>query len=93
LPSLCERFGAEDGLKGALVAIDAIAINPSLAQAIATRLAVGGEVPPTLRAEDDAAFAAAEDQVALSGVSALETDGGFSRREDFWFIVAVKERR
>jgi hypothetical protein len=30
------------------------------------------------------------DTAEVSGVSACETDLGFSRREDFWFIVAIR---
>jgi hypothetical protein len=29
----------------------------------------------------------------MSAVSALETDSGFSGREDFWIIAAIQERR
>lgn len=29
----------------------------------------------------------------VSAVSALETDSGFSGREDFWIIAAIQERR
>ena len=34
IPPLLERLGAEDGLKGALVSIDAIATNADVATAI-----------------------------------------------------------
>ena len=65
IPPLLERLGAEDGLKGALVSIDAIATNAAIAQAIAAQgadwlLAVKAN-QPTLRTEVEAAFAAAED--------------------------------
>ncbi len=61
IPLLLERLGAEDGLKGALVSIDAIATNPDVARAIAAHgadwlLAVKAN-QPTLRAEVAAAFA------------------------------------
>lgn len=64
IPPLLERLGAEDGLKGALVSIDAIATNAAIAQAIADQgadwlLAVKAN-QPTLRAEVEAAFAAAQ---------------------------------
>src|SRR5512134_950851 len=63
IPPLLERLGADDGLKGALVSIDAIATNAAVAQAIAEQgadylLAVKAN-QPTLRAEVEAAFAAA----------------------------------
>lgn len=63
IPLLLERLGAEDGLKGALVSIDAIATNAEVAKAITGHgadwlLAVKAN-QPTLRAEVEAAFAAA----------------------------------
>jgi predicted transposase YbfD/YdcC len=63
IPVLLERLGAEEGLKGALVSIDAIATNADIAGAITDRgadylLAVKAN-QPTLRAEVEAAFAAA----------------------------------
>lgn len=63
IPSLLERFGAGDGLKGALVSIDAIATNADIAGAITGQgadwlLAVKAN-QPTLRAEVEAAFAEA----------------------------------
>jgi len=64
IPPLLERLGAEGGLEGALVSIDAIATNPAIAGAIAAQgadwlLAVKAN-QPTLRAEVEAAFAATE---------------------------------
>lgn len=64
IPPLLERLGAEDGLKGALVSIDAIATNAAVARAIAAQgadwlLAVKAN-QPTLRAEVEAAFAEAD---------------------------------
>ena len=61
IPLLLERLGAEEGLKGALVSIDAIATNPEIARAITGQgadylLAVKAN-QPTLRAEVEAAFA------------------------------------
>jgi predicted transposase YbfD/YdcC len=63
IPPLLERLGAEGGLKGALVSIDAIATNAAIAEAITGQgadylLAVKAN-QPTLRAEVEAAFAAA----------------------------------
>ena len=63
IPPLLARLGAEDGLKGALVSIDAIATNQDIAEAITDRgadylLAVKAN-QPTLRAEVEAAFAEA----------------------------------
>jgi predicted transposase YbfD/YdcC len=63
IPPLLERLGAGDGLKGALVSIDAIAPNAEGAAAIAAQgadwlLAVRAS-QPTLRAEVEAAFAEA----------------------------------
>lgn len=60
IPPLLERLGAEGGLKGALVTIDAIATNSGIAQAIIGQgadylLAVKAN-QPTLRAEVEAAF-------------------------------------
>ena len=64
IPPLLERLGAEGGLEGALVSIDAIATNPAIAGAIAAQgadwlLAVKAN-QPTLRAEVEAAFTATE---------------------------------
>ncbi len=81
IPPLLERLGAEDGLKGALVSIDAIATNAEVAGAITGQgadylLAVKAN-QPTLRAEVEAAFA---------GAGELEThadlDKGHGRIED-----------
>jgi predicted transposase YbfD/YdcC len=63
IPVLLERLGAEEGLNGALVSIDAIATNEDIAEAITGQgadylLAVKAN-QPTLRAEVEAAFAAA----------------------------------
>lgn len=63
IPPLLERLGAGDGLKGALVSIDAVATNAEVARAIAAQgadwlLAVKAN-QPTLRAEVEAAFAEA----------------------------------
>jgi predicted transposase YbfD/YdcC len=63
IPPLLERLGTEDGLKGALVSIDAVATNAEIARAIAAQgadwlLAVKAN-QPSLRAEVQAAFAEA----------------------------------
>lgn len=63
IPPLLERLGAQQGLKGALVSIDAIATNADVARAITAQgadylLAVKAN-QPTLRAEVEAAFAEA----------------------------------
>lgn len=60
IPVLLERLAVNDGLKGALVSIDAIATNPTVAGAIRAAgadylLAVKAN-QPTLRAEIQAAF-------------------------------------
>jgi predicted transposase YbfD/YdcC len=81
IPPLLERLGAQDGLKGALVSIDAIATNPAFAQAIADQgadwlLAVKAN-QPTLRAEVEAAFAAAG-----GGETRVDLDKGHGRIEE-----------
>lgn len=63
IPKLLERLGADNGLKGALVSIDAIATNATIAKAIRAEgadylLAVKAN-QPTLRAEVETAFAEA----------------------------------
>jgi predicted transposase YbfD/YdcC len=64
IPQLLARLAENDGLKGAIVSIDAIATNATIAAAIK---AAGAEYllavkanQPTLRAEIEAAFAAAQ---------------------------------
>jgi predicted transposase YbfD/YdcC len=63
IPALLARLAEKDGLKGALVSIDAIATNATIAQAIrdagADYLLAVKANQPTLRAEVEAAFAAA----------------------------------
>jgi predicted transposase YbfD/YdcC len=60
IPVLIERLAANDGLKGALVSIDAIATNPTIATAIrdanADYLLAVKANQPTLRAEIEAFF-------------------------------------
>lgn len=81
IPPLLERLGAEDGLKGALVSIDAIATNAAVARAIAAQgadylLAVKAN-QPTLRAEVEAAFAEAGE-----GETHVDLDKGHGRIEE-----------
>ena len=81
IPLLLERLGAEDGLKGALVSIDAIATNAAIAQAITAQgadylLAVKAN-QPTLRAEVEAAFAEAGQGLETH----LDIDKGHGRIE------------
>jgi len=89
IPVLLERLGQNDGLKGALVSIDAIATNAAIASAIRAQgadylLAVKAN-QPTLRAEVEAYFAKAPD-------SALDTcediDKGHGRIEQRTVTVA-----
>ncbi len=63
IPVLLQRLGEKNGLKGALVSIDAIATNATIARAVLDQgadylLAVKAN-QPTLRAEVEAAFAEA----------------------------------
>lgn len=63
IPALLARLAEQEGLKGALVSIDAIATNATIAQAIreagADYLLAVKDNQPTLRAEVEAAFATA----------------------------------
>lgn len=63
IPALVEKLGENNGLKGALVSIDAIATNAKIAQTIkdagADYLLAVKANQPTLRAETQAAFDAA----------------------------------
>jgi predicted transposase YbfD/YdcC len=82
IPPLLERLGAEDGLKGALVSIDAIATNAEVARAIAAQgadwlLAVKAN-QPSLRAEVEAAFAEADDRLETHA----DLDKGHGRIEE-----------
>jgi predicted transposase YbfD/YdcC len=83
IPVLLERLGAEGGLKGALVSIDAIATNGEVAAAITGQgadylLAVKAN-QPTLRAEVEAAFAEA---AAGSLDTHADLDKGHGRIEE-----------
>jgi predicted transposase YbfD/YdcC len=82
IPPLLERLGAGDGLKGALVSIDAIATNADIAQAIADQgadwlLAVKAN-QPSLRAEVEAAFAEAGEGLETR----VDLDKGHGRIEE-----------
>jgi predicted transposase YbfD/YdcC len=82
IPPLLARLGAEDGLKGALVSIDAIATNADIAKAITGQgadylLAVKAN-QPTLRAEVEAAFAEAAGRLDTH----LDLDKGHGRIEE-----------
>lgn len=82
IPLLLERLGAEDGLNGALVSIDAIATNAGIAAAIAAQgadwlLAVRAN-QPSLRAEVEAAFVAAGDRIE----TCTDLDKGHGRIEE-----------
>lgn len=63
IPALLERLGVNEGLKGALVSIDAVATNPAIARAIrdagADYLLAVKANQPTLRAEIERYFAEA----------------------------------
>jgi predicted transposase YbfD/YdcC len=83
IPLLLERLGADGGLAGALVSIDAIATNPTVAAAIRAEgadylLAVKAN-QPTLRAEVEAAFAEADPATLEHRV---DVDKGHGRVEE-----------
>jgi predicted transposase YbfD/YdcC len=83
IPVLLDRLGANDGLKGALVSIDAIATNAKIAKAIRDKgadylLAVKAN-QPTLRAEIESYF---EDAPTASLDSAVDLDKGHGRIEE-----------
>lgn len=83
IPALLARLGADDGLMGALVSIDAIATNGAIAGAIRAEgadylLAVKAN-QPTLRTEVEAAFKEASD---ASLQTFVETDKGHGRIEE-----------
>ncbi|MBP0649686.1 ISAs1 family transposase, partial [Mycobacterium tuberculosis] len=83
IPLLLERLGADGGLAGALVSIDAIATNATVAAAIQAQgadylLAVKAN-QPTLRAEIEAAFAEADPATLARSV---DVDKGHGRVEE-----------
>lgn len=89
IPVLLERLAAKDGLKGALVSIDAIATNPAIATTIrdaqADYLLAVKANQPTLRAEIETFFADA-DPADLD--SASDLDKGHGRIEQRTVTVA-----
>jgi predicted transposase YbfD/YdcC len=83
IPELLGRLGADGGLEGALVSIDAIATNATIASTIRAEgadylLAVKAN-QPTLRAEIEACFA---DAVPATLDTDVETDKGHGRIEE-----------
>jgi predicted transposase YbfD/YdcC len=83
IPALLKRLAANDGLKGAIVSIDAIACNAAIASAITAAgarylLAVKAN-QPTLRAETEAYFATAPAEVLDT---ATDWDKGHGRIEE-----------
>ncbi|MGH9810138.1 MAG: ISAs1 family transposase, partial [Terriglobia bacterium] len=89
IPLLLDRLAAQDGLKGALVSIDAIATNPAIATAIRAAdadylLAVKAN-QPTLRSEIETFFA---DASPASVASVTEFDKGHGRIEQRTVTVA-----
>jgi predicted transposase YbfD/YdcC len=89
IPLLIERLAANDGLKGALVSIDAIATNPTIASAIrdagADYLLAVKANQPTLRAEMEQFFA---DAPAESLDTTVDVDKGHGRIEQRTVNVA-----
>jgi predicted transposase YbfD/YdcC len=83
IPVLIERLAADDGLKGALVSIDAIATNPTIATAIrkagADYLLAVKANQPTLRAEVERYF---DDAPAQSLDSVTDLDKAHGRIEE-----------
>jgi predicted transposase YbfD/YdcC len=89
IPLLIERLATDDGLKGALVSIDAIATNAAIAttitQAQADYLLAVKANQPTLRAEIEAFFA---DAPAAALDSVTDVDKGHGRIEQRTVTVA-----
>ena len=89
IPILIERLAANDGLKGTLVSIDAIAANPTVATTIrhaqADYLLAVKANQPTLRGEIETFFAEAP---ATSLESATDVDKGHGRIEQRTVTVA-----
>jgi predicted transposase YbfD/YdcC len=89
IPLLIERLAVDDGLKGALISIDAIATNPTIAAAITDAgadylLAVKAN-QPTLRCEIERFFA---DAPAESLDTKVDVDKGHGRIEQRTVTVA-----
>jgi predicted transposase YbfD/YdcC len=89
IPALLERLAVADGLKGALVSIDAIATNPAIATAIrdaqADYLLAVKANQPTLRCEIESFFAEAP---PVSLESTTDVDKGHGRIEQRTVTVA-----
>jgi len=89
IPVLLARLAAQDGLKGALVSIDAIATNPTIATAIrdaqADYLLAVKANQPTLRSEIETFFA---DAPPASLESTTDVDKGHGRIEQRTVTVA-----
>jgi predicted transposase YbfD/YdcC len=89
IPALIERLAEDDGLKGALVSIDAVATTAAIAGTIrragADSLLAVKANQPTLRSEVEALFAAAE-PAALD--RATDLDKGHGRIEERTITVA-----
>jgi predicted transposase YbfD/YdcC len=84
IPALLARLAEGDGLKGALVSVDAIATNAAIAQAIRNAgadylLAVKAN-QPTLRGEVEAAFAAAPPAALRTDTAVDKGHGRIERR-------------
>jgi predicted transposase YbfD/YdcC len=85
IPALLARLGEQGGLRGALVSIDAIATNATIATAITAAgadylLAVKAN-QPTLRAEIEACFKDAPPQTVASHIEYDKGHGRIERRE------------
>ena len=85
IPALLARLGEQNGLRGALVSIDAIATNATIATAI---IAAGADYllavkanQPTLRADIEACFNDAPPQTIVSHVEHDKGHGRIERRE------------
>jgi predicted transposase YbfD/YdcC len=89
IPVLIERLASNDGLKGALVSIDAIATNPTIATAIrdaqADYLLAVKANQPTLRSEIERFFAGAP---PASLENTVDVDKGHGRIEQRTVTVA-----
>jgi predicted transposase YbfD/YdcC len=91
IPILLERLAADDGLKGALVSIDAIATNPAIAQAIldtgADYLLAVKANQPTIRQEIELYFA---DAPQANLASHRDTGKGHGRIEERAVTVSAE---
>jgi predicted transposase YbfD/YdcC len=84
IPELLARLAEQDGLQGALVSIDAVATNARIAQVIrdagADYLLAVKANQPTLRAEVEAAFAAAPPAARQTSTDTEKGHGRIERR-------------